>query len=36
MQAVLEAQEYTWNSLQAAYQTGTGQANPNRLFWMEE
>ncbi len=33
--AITEAQEYTWNSLQAAYQPGQGQFNPNRLFWME-
>jgi hydroxymethylpyrimidine/phosphomethylpyrimidine kinase len=36
LQAVAEAQEYTWNALHAAYVTGTGQHNPNRLFWMEE
>lgn len=33
--AVNEAQEYTWQSLSAAYQPGQGQHNPNRLFWME-
>jgi hydroxymethylpyrimidine/phosphomethylpyrimidine kinase len=33
---VMEAQEYTWNSLQAAYQPGKGQHNPNRFFWMED
>jgi len=31
--AVGEAQEYTWNSLQAAYKVGQGQHNPQRLFW---
>ncbi len=36
LQAVLEAQDYTWHSLQAAYQPGKGQHNPNRLFWMEQ
>lgn len=36
VQAVLEAQEYTWNSLNTAYQTGKGQYNPNRFFWMED
>ena len=36
MQAVMEAQEYTWNSLSSAYQPGKGQHNPNRFFWMEE
>ena len=33
--AINEAQEYTWNALNAAYQTGHGQLNPNRLFWVE-
>ncbi|WP_019866604.1 bifunctional hydroxymethylpyrimidine kinase/phosphomethylpyrimidine kinase [Methylovulum miyakonense] len=36
VQAVLEAQEYTWNSLNAAYRAGKGQHNPNRFFWMED
>jgi hydroxymethylpyrimidine/phosphomethylpyrimidine kinase len=36
IQAVLEAQEYTWNSLNSAYQPGKGQYNPNRFFWMED
>lgn len=35
-QAVLEAQEYTWNTLQAAYRPGRGQHNPNRFFWMDD
>jgi len=35
-QAVLEAQEYTWNALNAAYRPGQGQHNPNRFFWMED
>ena len=34
--AITEAQEFTWNSLAAAYRPGHGQFNPNRLFWMEE
>lgn len=34
--AILEAQEYTWNALEAAYLPGAGQHNPNRLFWMEQ
>lgn len=34
--AILEAQEFTWNALQDAYQPGQGQHNPNRLFWMEQ
>ncbi len=33
--AITEAQEFTWNSLAAAYKPGLGQYNPNRLFWME-
>lgn len=36
LQAVTEAQDYTWNSLHAAYQVGKGQYNPNRFFWMEQ
>lgn len=34
--AVLEAQEYTWNSLQAGYRLGRGQQVPNRFFWTQE
>ncbi|NOQ63577.1 MAG: hydroxymethylpyrimidine/phosphomethylpyrimidine kinase [Methyloprofundus sp.] len=34
--AMLEAQEYTWNSLSTAFQPSTGQYIPNRLFWMQE
>ncbi len=36
IQAVMEAQEYTWNSLNSAYKPGKGQYIPNRLFWMED
>lgn len=36
VQAVMEAQEYTWNSLNSAYRPGKGQHNPNRFFWMED
>lgn len=36
LQAVLEAQDYTWHALQAAYLSGNGQYNPNRFFWMEQ
>ncbi len=36
VQAVMEAQEYTWNSLNSGYQSGKGQYNPNRFFWMED
>lgn len=34
--AMLEAQEYTWNSLSTGFQPGMGQHIPNRLFWMQE
>lgn len=34
--AVNEAQEYTWNSLNKAYQSGQGQRNPNRFFWVDD
>jgi hydroxymethylpyrimidine/phosphomethylpyrimidine kinase len=33
--AVSEAQEFTWQSLAAAYRPGHGQYNPDRLFWVE-
>jgi len=33
---ILEAQEYTWSSLNEGYQPGKGQHIPNRLFWMQE
>lgn len=33
--AIAEAQEFTWQSLAAAYRSGQGQHNPNRLFWVE-
>ncbi len=36
LHAVLEAQEYTWNTLNEAYSPGQGQHIPNRLFWMQE
>ncbi|MEQ1528466.1 MAG: hydroxymethylpyrimidine/phosphomethylpyrimidine kinase [Methylococcales bacterium] len=35
VQAVTEAQEYTWNTLKYAYLPGKGQHNPNRLFWVD-
>jgi len=31
--AVLEAQEFTWESLNNGYRIGMGQHIPNRLFW---
>jgi hydroxymethylpyrimidine/phosphomethylpyrimidine kinase len=36
LQAISEAQEYTWNALNAAYQPGKGQHNPNRFFWVDD
>ncbi len=33
--AVNEAQEFTWQSLAAAYLPGQGQHNPDRLFWVD-
>lgn len=33
--AIAEAQDYTWNALDAAYKVGKGQHNPNRFFWVE-
>lgn len=35
LKAISDAQEYTWNTLQAAYKTGAGQSNPNRFFWRD-
>lgn len=34
--AVREAQEYTWASLQAGFRPGMGQYIPDRLFWARE
>ena len=34
--AIAEAQDFTWNALNAAYQPGKGQHIPNRLFWLDE
>jgi hydroxymethylpyrimidine/phosphomethylpyrimidine kinase len=31
--AILEAQEYTWETLKNGYRIGMGQHLPNRLFW---
>jgi hydroxymethylpyrimidine/phosphomethylpyrimidine kinase len=33
LSAVREAQQYTWNCLNNAYQTGAGQLHPDRFFW---
>lgn len=34
--AVHEAQEYTWETLRHGYRIGTGQHQPNRLFWAHD
>ena len=34
--AVAEAQEFTWNALQAGFQPGKGQHIPNRFFWVDD
>jgi hydroxymethylpyrimidine/phosphomethylpyrimidine kinase len=33
LSAVREAQQYTWNCLDNAYPTGSGQLHPDRFFW---
>jgi len=35
-EAVRDAQEYTWQTLNAAYRPGMGQHLPDRLFWARE
>ncbi|HEY7944833.1 MAG: bifunctional hydroxymethylpyrimidine kinase/phosphomethylpyrimidine kinase [Burkholderiales bacterium] len=35
-EAVREAQDYTWHTLQKAYRPGMGQHIPDRLFWARE
>lgn len=35
-EAVQEAQEFTWHSLNAGYRIGMGQPIPDRLFWVRE
>jgi hydroxymethylpyrimidine/phosphomethylpyrimidine kinase len=35
-ESVIEAQDYTWHSLQAGFRPGMGQYIPNRLFWAED
>jgi hydroxymethylpyrimidine/phosphomethylpyrimidine kinase len=35
-EAVREAQEYTWQTLRAAFRPGMGQHIPDRLFWARE
>ena len=35
-EAVREAQDYTWHTLQKAYRPGMGQFIPDRLFWARD
>ena len=35
LKAVIEAQQFTWESLQHGFRTGKGQHQPNRLFWAQ-
>ena len=35
-EAVLEAQEYTWQTLKAGFRPGMGQYIPDRMFWARE
>jgi hydroxymethylpyrimidine/phosphomethylpyrimidine kinase len=35
-EAVLEAQEYTWQTLKAGFRPGMGQHIPDRMFWARE
>jgi hydroxymethylpyrimidine/phosphomethylpyrimidine kinase len=35
-EAILEAQEYTWKTLKAAFRPGMGQYIPDRMFWARE
>jgi hydroxymethylpyrimidine/phosphomethylpyrimidine kinase len=34
--AITEAQEYTWNTLNSGYNPGKGQHLPNRFFWVDD
>jgi hydroxymethylpyrimidine/phosphomethylpyrimidine kinase len=36
VEAVKDAQEYTWQSLKAGFRAGMGQHIPDRLFWARE
>jgi hydroxymethylpyrimidine/phosphomethylpyrimidine kinase len=33
--AIIEAQQYSWDSLDNGYKIGQGQHLPNRFFWMQ-
>jgi hydroxymethylpyrimidine/phosphomethylpyrimidine kinase len=35
-EAVREAQEYTWQALNAGFRPGMGQHIPDRFFWARE
>jgi len=35
-EAVLEAQEYTWQTLKGAFRPGMGQYIPDRMFWARD
>ena len=35
-ESVLEAQDYTWHTLQTGFRPGMGQYIPNRLFWVRD
>lgn len=35
-ESVVEAQDYTWHTLQAGFRPGMGQYIPNRLFWAKD
>ena len=35
-EAVQDAQEYTWQTLKAAFHPGMGQHIPDRLFWARD
>jgi len=35
-EALIEAQEYTWQSLKHAFRPGMGQHIPDRLFWARD
>jgi hydroxymethylpyrimidine/phosphomethylpyrimidine kinase len=36
VEAVKDAQEYTWQTLKAGFRAGMGQYIPDRLFWARE
>jgi hydroxymethylpyrimidine/phosphomethylpyrimidine kinase len=36
LEAVKDAQDYTWQTLKAGFRAGMGQYIPDRLFWARE